>query len=83
MLSFTNAILWPAIWPLSIQGLGKYTKLGSAFLIMAIAGGGVLSIIYGYLSDHYNPQSAYALLFLAYGFMLFFVTIGSKIKSWK
>ncbi len=83
LLSFTNAILWPAIWPLSIQGLGKYTKLGSAFLIMAIAGGGVLSIIYGYLSDHYNPQSAYALLFLAYGFMLFFVTIGSKIKSWK
>ena len=83
LLSFTNAILWPAIWPLSIQGLGKYTKLGSAFLIMAIAGGGVLSIIYGYLSDLYNPQSAYALLFVAYGFMLFFVTIGSKIKSWK
>ena len=83
LLSFTNAILWPAIWPLSIQGLGKYTKLGSAFLIMSIAGGGVLSIIYGYLSDQFNPQSAYALLFVAYGFMLFFVTIGCKIKSWK
>ncbi|HPE40965.1 MAG TPA: sugar MFS transporter [Bacteroidales bacterium] len=83
LLSFTNAILWPAIWPLSIQGLGKYTKLGSAFLIMSIAGGGVLSIIYGYLSDQYNPQSAYALLYVAYGFMLFFVAIGCKIKSWK
>jgi glucose/galactose transporter len=83
LLSFTNAILWPAIWPLSIQGLGKYTKLGSAFLIMSIAGGGVLSIIYGYLSDLYNPQSAYALLYVAYGFMLFFVAIGCKIKSWK
>lgn len=83
LLSFTNAILWPAIWPLSIQGLGKYTKLGSAFLIMSIAGGGVLSIIYGYLSDQYNPQSAYALLYVAYGFMLFFVAIGCKIKNWK
>ena len=83
LLSFTNAILWPAIWPLSIQGLGKFTKLGSAFLIMSIAGGGVLSIIYGYLSDLYNPQSAYALLYVAYGFMLFFVAIGCKIKSWK
>lgn len=83
LLSFTNAILWPAIWPLSIQGLGKYTKLGSAFLIMSIAGGGVLSIIYGYLSDLYNPQSAYALLYVAYGFMLFFVAIGCKIKRWK
>lgn len=82
LLSFTNAILWPAIWPLSIQGLGKYTKLGSAFLIMAIAGGGVLSIIYGYLSDLYNPQAAYSLLYVAYGFMLFFVAIGCKIKSW-
>lgn len=82
LLSFTNAILWPAIWPLSIQGLGKYTKLGSAFLIMSIAGGGVLSIIYGYLSDQFNPQSAYALLFVAYGFMLFFVAIGCKIKNW-
>ena len=83
LLSFTNAILWPAIWPLSIQGLGKFTKLGSAFLIMSIAGGGVLSIIYGYLSDLYNPQSAYALLYVAYGFMLFFVAIGCKIKRWK
>jgi len=83
LLSFTNAILWPAIWPLSIQGLGKYTKLGSAFLIMSIVGGGVLSVIYGELSEIYSPQNAYAVLYVAYGFMLFFVTIGCKIKSWK
>ncbi len=83
LLSFTNAILWPAIWPLSIQGLGRHTKLGSAFLIMAIAGGGVLSVIYGRFSDLYNPQTAYSILYVAYGFMLFFVTIGCKIKKWK
>lgn len=83
LLSFTNAILWPAIWPLSIQGLGKHTKLGSAFLIMSIVGGGVLSVVYGYLSDIYSPQNAYAVLYVAYGFMLFFVAVGCKIKSWK
>jgi MFS transporter, FHS family, L-fucose permease len=83
LLSFTNAILWPAIWPLSIQGLGRHTKLGSAFLIMAIAGGGVLSVIYGRFSDLYNPQTAYSILYVAYGFMLFFVAIGCKIKAWK
>ncbi|MBP1673702.1 MAG: glucose/galactose transporter [Bacteroidetes bacterium] len=82
LLSFTNAILWPAIWPLSIQGLGRHTKLGSAFLIMAIAGGGVLSVIYGRFSVLCNPQTAYSILYVAYGFMLFFVTIGCKIKKW-
>ncbi len=83
LLSFTNAILWPVIWPLSIQGLGRHTKLGSAFLIMAIAGGAVLPIFYSRLAELFNSQTAYSILYVAYGFMLFFVAIGYKIKSWK
>ena len=82
LLSFTNAILWPVIWPLSIQGLGRHTKLGSAFLIMAIAGGAVLPIFYSRLAELFNSQTAYSVLYIAYGFMLFFVTIGCKIKKW-
>ncbi len=83
LLSFTNAILWPVIWPLSIQGLGKHTKLGSAFLIMAIAGGAVLPIFYSRLAELFNSQTAYSVLYVAYGFMLFFVAIGCKIKKWR
>ena len=45
--------LWPCIFTLSISGLGKHTSEGSNFLIFMIMGGGVISIIQGYLSaDH-------------------------------
>ncbi|MDR1112494.1 MAG: sugar MFS transporter [Bacteroidales bacterium] len=78
MLSFAHAIMWPAIWPLSIHNLGKHTKTGSALLIMAIAGGAILSLVYGKLSDIYNPQKAYALLFVSYAYILFFALSGYK-----
>jgi len=80
-LSFAHAIMWPAIWPLSIHDLGKYTKLGSAFLIMAIAGGAILPLIYGKLSIAFNPQVAYSLLFVCYAYILFFATVGCKIGT--
>jgi len=81
LLSFTHAIMWPAIWPLSIRGLGKYTKLGSAFLVMAIAGGAIIPLAYGKLSDVFNPQIAYSLLFISYLYILFFATKGYKIEK--
>lgn len=80
-LSFAHAIMWPAIWPLSIHDLGKYTKLGSAFLIMAIAGGALIPLIYGKLSLAFDPQKAYALLFVCYAYILFFATVGCKIEK--
>ncbi len=47
LLGVANALVWPAIWPLAINKLGKYTKDGAALLIMAIAGGAVISPLYG------------------------------------
>ncbi|MDL2262055.1 sugar MFS transporter [Bacteroidales bacterium OttesenSCG-928-I21] len=79
LLSFAHAIMWPAIWPLSIHNLGKHTKLGSALLVMAIAGGAVMPLCYGKLSDVYNPQIAYTLLFVSYAYILLFATIGYKV----
>jgi fucose permease len=49
---------------------------------MAIAGGAVLPIFYSRLAELFNSQTAYSVLYIAYGFMLFFVTIGCKIKKW-
>jgi len=77
-LSFAHAIMWPAIWPLSIHHLGKHTKLGSALLIMAIAGGAVIPLVYGKLSDIFDPQAAYAVLFLCYAYIMFFAVWGYK-----
>jgi FHS family L-fucose permease-like MFS transporter len=42
LLGLANSLMWPAIWPLAIDGLGKFTKTGSALLVMAIAGGAIL-----------------------------------------
>lgn len=80
-LGFANSIMWPAIWPLAIDGLGKFMKTGSAFLIMAIAGGAVLPLLYGYLSDieSIGSQQAYWIMVPCYLFILFFATKGHKI----
>ena len=78
-LSFANALMWPCIWPMSIKGLGKHTELGSAFLIMAVAGGAVLPLIYSSLAEVSNRQSAYWIVIPCYLFILWFAAAGYKI----
>jgi fucose permease len=80
-LGFSNSIMWPAIWPLAIGGLGRFTKLGSAFMIMAIAGGATIPLLYGYLADlpHVGTTLAYAILIPCYLIIFFFATWGYKI----
>ena len=50
-LGIANALVWPAIWPLALTGLGKFTKTASALLIMAISGGAIIPLLYGALVD--------------------------------
>ena len=50
-LGIANALVWPAVWPLALNGLGKFTKTASALLIMAISGGAILPLLYGKLVD--------------------------------
>jgi glucose/galactose transporter len=50
-LGIANALVWPAIWPLTLEGLGKFTKTGSALLIMAISGGAIIPPLYGRIVD--------------------------------
>ncbi len=81
-LGFANAIMWPAIWPLAIHGLGKFLKLGSAIMIMAIAGGALIPLLYGYLAGLPKPHAsthAYAVLFASYLVIWFFAAIGHKV----
>jgi MFS transporter, FHS family, L-fucose permease len=84
LLGLANALMWPAIWPLAIHGLGKYTKVGSAMLIMAIAGGALLPLAYGWLSDHiFGPQIAYCIMVPCYAFILYYSLRGYKRSSWR
>jgi fucose permease len=78
LLGLGNALLWPAIWPLSLEGLGKFTSRGSALLIMGVVGGGVTPLLYGFLSDASNPHVAYWVLIPFYLFILYFSLSGYK-----
>ena len=66
---------------MAIDGLGKFLNTGSALLIMGIAGGAVLPLLYGYLSDieSIGSQQAYWIMVPCYLFILFFATKGHKI----
>lgn len=80
LLGFSNAIMWPAIWPLAIEGLGKFTKTGAALLIMGIVGGAVIPPLYGLLAEALNSrQLAYFILIPCYCYILFFSLKGYMI----
>ena len=80
LLGFSNAVMWPAIWPLAIDGLGKFTKIGSALLIMGIVGGAILPPLYGKISTLIgNPQTAYLMMIPAYLYILYYAMAGHKV----
>lgn len=79
LLSFTHSFMWPAIWPLALNGLGRFTKIGSALLIMGIVGGAILPLAYGAIADHSNRQIAYLLILPCYLYILFYATLGHKV----
>jgi glucose/galactose transporter len=78
LLGLANSLMWPAIWPLAIEGLGRFTKIGSSLLIMAIAGGALLPLLYGWLADQWNPQRAYLILVPSYLVILYYALVGYK-----
>lgn len=79
LLGFANAIVWPAIWPLALKGLGELTAKGSALLIMGIAGGAILPLVYGGLSTVLGSQSAYWMMLPCYMFIFYYALIGCRI----
>lgn len=85
LLSFAHAMMWPGIWPLAIDKLGSHTALGSAFLIMAIAGGAVLPLCYGQLVDCLdgNRHLPYIITLPCYAMILYYSVWGHKIGKSK
>jgi FHS family L-fucose permease-like MFS transporter len=66
------SIMWPAIFNLSIAGLGKYTTEGSAFLIMMILGGGIIPPIQGKLADVIGIHQSYWVAVICFAYLAFF-----------
>ena len=97
LMGLSNALCWPAIWPMALQDLGGYTKIGSAILIMGIIGGAIFPLIYGALVENINAanlannaastaksgnQIAYLILVPTYLMIIFYAFKGHKYRSW-
>ena len=79
LLGFSNAVMWPAIWPLAINGLGRFTKTGAALLIMGIVGGAIIPPLYPKLGSLIgSDQKAYLIMIPCYLYILYFATVGYK-----
>lgn len=89
-LGLANSLMWPAIWPLAIADLGKFTKTGASMLVMAIVGGAVIPLIFGFLVDLLQVgdaasvadyQKAYWIFIPGYLIILYFALKGHKIRK--
>lgn len=77
-LGFANSLIFPAIWPLALKGVGKFTSAASGLLVMGIAGGAVIPLLYGQISHSIGPQSAYWIALPCYLFILYYSISGHK-----
>ena len=81
VLGLANSLMWPALWPMAMKDLGKFTKTGSSLLVMAIVGGAVFPLLFGWLADEFgNMQQAYWICFPAYLMIFYYALSGHKIR---
>ncbi|MDY3033306.1 MAG: glucose/galactose MFS transporter [Odoribacter sp.] len=81
LMALGCSLMWPALWPLAMADLGKFTKAGAGLLTMAIAGGAVIPTVFGFLKDATTPQQAYWLALPCFLFILYYGVAGYKIRK--
>jgi fucose permease len=82
-LGLANSLVWAGIWPLALDGLGKFTKLGASIMIMGLCGNAIMPLIYGYLADSWDVRQAYWVLIPCYIYLVFYAVYGHQIRRWK
>ena len=82
LLGFANSMIWAGIWPLSMDRLGRFIKIGAAILIMGLSGNAVMPLLYGHFADIYGLQNAYFVLLPCYLYLLFYAYKGYKLERW-
>jgi MFS transporter, FHS family, L-fucose permease len=73
-----NSIMWPCIFPLSLEGLGRFTSQASGILVTMVVGGAVIPEIQGFLADKFGYQRSFAVVFLCYAYIFFFALKGHR-----
>lgn len=80
-LALGCSLMWPALWPLAMSDLGKFTKTGASLLTGAIAGGAVIPTIFGFIKDSVGAQNAYWLCLPCFTLILLYGIYGYKIRT--
>jgi glucose/galactose transporter len=83
MLGLANSLVWAGIWPLALDGLGRFTKIGASLMVMGLVGNAILPMVYGYFVDIFNAREAYWVLFPCYVYLVFYAFRGYRLRSWK
>ncbi len=81
LLGLANSLMWPSIWPLAITELGRFTKIGSSMMVMAISGAAVIPLLYGRIADLVSPKTGYWLAVPIYLYILFYASYGHKLRA--
>ncbi|MDQ1296324.1 MAG: transporter, family, L-fucose permease [Bacteroidota bacterium] len=81
LLGLANSLMWPSIWPLAITELGRFTKIGSSMMVMAISGAAVIPLLYGRVADISSPKSAYWIVIPIYLWVLYYSVHGHKLRE--
>lgn len=82
LLGIPNSLTWAGIWPLALDGLGRFTKLGASLMIMGLCGNAILPMVYGYFADGYGLREAYWVLIPCYLYLVYYAVYGHKIRKW-
>ncbi|MCY7422894.1 MAG: sugar MFS transporter [Chitinophagaceae bacterium] len=83
LLGLANSLVWAGIWPLALDGLGKFTKLGASVMIMGLCGNAIMPLFYGYFADRVDVRQAYWVLFPCYLYLVFYAVYGHKVRRWR
>lgn len=82
LLGLANSLVWAGIWPLALDSLGRFTKLGASIMIMGLCGNAILPLFYGYFADIADVRMAYWVLFPCYLYLVFYALRGHKARRW-
>jgi len=82
LLGLANSLIWAGIWPLALDGLGRFTKLGASILIMGLCGNAIMPLFYGYFADRFDLRTAYWVLFPCYLYLVFYAQKGHQLRKW-
>jgi glucose/galactose transporter len=82
LLGLANSLVWAGIWPLALDGLGRFTKLGASIMIMGLCGNALMPLLYGYFADLFDVRLAYWVLFPCYLYLIFYAIKGYNIRKW-